>query len=187
MHLQALQNTSCVSVHYDCSNDWLFADWHGALTLPLVQAGCRTIAECFLQHPCPRILNSNDAVTSLSNDVPQWLAYDYLPYLSAAGIAYLAWVSPLRLLSQHLIAESGSRDNALELAIFDNLTDGYAWLRDSHFRHLDDPSVGSPNEKRLQLTQRVAALSPEPAPPREPAQPVPGWPLGCKVAPARPN
>jgi hypothetical protein len=187
MHLLPLQDTSLVSVYYDASNEWLFADWHGDLTLPQVQAGCLTVAECFLQRPCTRILNNNGDVRSLSPDVPQWLAREYLPHLGLAGVEYLAWVRPPNLFSQRLVDETVNQVDVLRLALFDNLSDAYAWLHDSHFHHLDDPSVLSPDEQRLKLSKRVAALSAELAQNRNKALPAePGWPPGCVVAPTRP-
>lgn len=185
MNLQPLQDTPVVSVYFDCSNDWLFADWHGDLTLPQVQAGCLTVAECFLQCPCTRILNNNGDVRSLSAEVPQWLAREYLPHLGLAGIEYLAWVRPPNLLAQRLVDETVNQVDVLRLALFDNLSDAYAWLHDSHFHHLDDPDELSPDEKRHQLSKRVATLSAELAQNQNQALATePDWPQGRAVAPA---
>jgi hypothetical protein len=161
MQLQILQDTPTVSVYYDSTNDWLFADWRGELDLALVQAGCLTIAQCFLHRTYPRILNNNTDVKGMSANVSAWLAHDYLPHLGLAGIEYLAWVCAPSLLLKHLTSEAVRQLRSPTVAIFDDLADGYAWLQHTRFQHLDHAMPQSPAERQAELASRVAAFSAE--------------------------
>ncbi|MBF9221438.1 hypothetical protein [Hymenobacter ruricola] len=157
MHLQLLQETPTVSVYHDVTNDWLFADWRGHLTLPMVQANCLTIAQCFLARPYPRILNSNCEVQSMSADVAPWLAGQYLPHLGLAGIEYLAWVCAPDLLLKHLAGEAVRQLRTPMVVMFDDLENACAWLQ--HTRIPADEATGPDAARRqAELNFRVEAL-----------------------------
>lgn len=138
MHLELLRQTPVVSVYYDTSNDWLFADWHGELTLPLVQASCQALIQCFWQRPCTRVLNNNTDVAHVSPDVPQWLAEDYLRYLSQSGVeCQVAWVCPSSTSRQLLTSTVTHYFPTAGVTLFDELSEAYAWLQHSRFHHPD--------------------------------------------------
>ncbi|GAB3586466.1 hypothetical protein [Hymenobacter daeguensis] len=161
MNLLLLHDTPIVSVYFDAQNDWLYSDWRGNLSLADVQAGCLTIARCFLDRTYPRILNSNVDVTGMSPQAPKWLAQEYLPHLGLAGIEYLAWVCAPSLLVKHLTNESVRQLRAPMVATFDHLADAYAWLQHAHpTQPGDEPSDRDP-EQQARLARRVAALSQE--------------------------
>lgn len=160
MQLQLLFDTPPVSVYYDSFNDWLFVDWHGDLTLPLVQAGCLTISRCFLERSYPRILNNNCDVTSTSTNAPIWLADHFLPHLGLAGIEYLAWVCAPSPLLKHLAGQAVRELRAPVVAIFDDVAEAYTWLQHTRFAHLDaNASPGSALERQIELATRVSELS----------------------------
>jgi hypothetical protein len=160
MHLRLLQETPTVSVYHDTTNDWLFCDWRGDLTLPLVQADCLVIAQCFLARPYPRILNSNCEVRGMGADVPPWLAGQYLPYLGLAGIEYLAWVCAPDLLLKHLAGEAVRQLRTPMVVMFDDLENAYAWLR--HTRLPQKEGAGPDAAiRQAALATRVEALSEE--------------------------
>lgn len=157
MSLRLLLDTLPVAIYHDVPNDWLFADWRGALDLPQVQAGCLAIAQCFVERPYARVLNSNCDVVSMSADAPQWLATEYLPHLGLAGIEYLAWVCAPSLLLKHLASQSVDQLQTPTVALFDDVADAYAWLR---FQHLG-PGAPPASPQPAQLQERVAQLAGE--------------------------
>ena len=161
MILQLLQETSLVSVYYDAQNDWLFSDWRGDLSLADVQAGCLTIAQCFLERTYPRILNSNCDVTGMSASAPQWLAQEYLPHLGLAGIEYLAWVCAPSLLLRHLAGEAVRQLRAPMVATFDDLADAYAWLQHTRPTLPGDALPYRTPEHQAKLHHRVDLLNQE--------------------------
>ena len=159
MQLQLLHDTDTVSVYHDSSNDWLFVDWRGDLSLPLVQAGCLAVARCFLERSYPRILNNNCDVTDMSPAAISWLAEYYLPHLGLAGIEYLAWVCAPSPLVSHLTSEVVRQLRAPMVATFDNVADAYSWLQHSRFAHLDDAAAQPDPDRQAELASRVAQLS----------------------------
>lgn len=155
--LRMLHNTPSVAVYHDAANDWLFADWRGALTLEGVQAGCLTLASCFLERPYARVLNNNCDVESISPEAAPWLAGEFLPHLGLAGIEYLAWVCAPRLLLQHFAEEAVRRLQAPTVAVFDDVAAAYAWLQRAHLENAAPPGAAQP----AHLHRRVAALADE--------------------------
>jgi hypothetical protein len=136
MDLQLLQETSNVSIYYDADNDWLFVDWRGELTLPLVQESCLVAAECFLQRPYSRILNSNQNVTDFTLNVPIWLHQEYLPLLSHSGIEYLAWVYAPNMLLKPFIDKLVSKIEVPVVNLFDDVESAASWLEHTRFHYL---------------------------------------------------
>jgi hypothetical protein len=153
MKLHLLQDTSIVSVYYDSKNDWLFADWHGNLNLAQVKAGCFTLAQCFLERPCPHFLNNNSDVTSLSADVAPWLAQQFLPYIGLGGVQFVAWVSAPSLLIKTVTSEAVRQLASPMLAVFDQIDEAYTWLQQTRFHQAEE------NSPPLISAQRTAALA----------------------------
>jgi hypothetical protein len=159
MNLHPLFQTSCLSAHYDLRNDWLYLDWQGELTLPAVQQACMALANCYLQRPYSHILNSNEQVTGVNWNVALWLATEFLPHMSLAGIQHVAWIYSPSLRGQHLVHTVLSWLPGSLITTFDDVADAYAWLK--HTR------VGQPRSYLLpertpaiqaKLTQEVQAL-----------------------------
>jgi hypothetical protein len=148
-------------VYYDTTNDWLFSDWRGDLSLAQVQAGCLTIAQCFLERTYPRILNNNTDLTGMSASAPVWLARDYLPHLGLAGIEYLAWVCAPSLLLKHLAGESVRQLRTPVVATFDDLADAYTWLQHTHPTHPGDMQPYRTPAQQSEITKRTAKLAEE--------------------------
>ena len=160
MQLQLLHDTPPVAVYYDSVNDWIFADWRGDLTLPDVQAGCLMLAQCFLEQPYTRILNSNCDVVTMSADVPTWLVSYYFPHLRLANIEYMAWVCAPSLVVKHFTTEAASQLQTTTVAMFDDLADAYAWLQHTQAGKIcESPEAAA--TRHAKLTNRVAAFSEE--------------------------
>lgn len=129
MPLLRLAATSIVAIFQDTDNGWLFIEWHGALTLPTVQAGCLAILRCFIEHPCPRVLNSNALVTAISFEAVPWLVRAFMPCLGLSGVKQLTWLSAPALRGRLLVGEVLQRLPALPIAPFEDLDLAVNWLR----------------------------------------------------------
>lgn len=129
MAIDLLTETSSLSISYDRANQWLYLDWCGDLTLQAVQQSCQLVAKCFLAQKCTRILNDNTNVTSITSDVGIWLATDYLPYIEAAGVEYMAWVHSSSIDTQACTDVALYNISTPVVALFNDLASAYSWLR----------------------------------------------------------
>jgi hypothetical protein len=129
MQLHLLHTTSCLSIYYDSCHDWLFLDWAGYLALPLVQEACVAVAQCYLQRTYSRVLSSNLQVTDISWNVATWLGTEFLPYLKAAGVQHVAWISAPSLVDRNLGQRELKLVPELGLNLFDNAEEAIAWLQ----------------------------------------------------------
>jgi hypothetical protein len=158
MDLHLLQKTTNVSIYDDADNDWLFIDWRGELTLPLVQESCLVIAECFLARPYSRILNSNQNVTDFTLNVPVWLHQEYIPLLSHTGIEYLAWVYAPNMLLKPFIDKLVSKIEVPVVNLFDDVESAASWLQHTRFHYRHDIAQQRAETQRNALEHLVEAL-----------------------------
>jgi hypothetical protein len=157
MQLQLLHHTTCLSIYYDQCNDWLFLNWEGELTLPLVQEACVALATCVLQRPYTRVLNSNEQVTSISWDVAAWLVTDFLPHVVLAGVEHVAWVYSTSLRGQHLVQTILSWLPGPPINAFDNIAEAVEWLQ--RFPPMNQGSIPTRSPaNQAKLAQEVQAL-----------------------------
>jgi hypothetical protein len=129
MNLLRLQNTPIITIYHDTQHGWLFIEWHGALTLPTVQAGCLAILRCFIQHPHPLVLNSNSLVTAISFDVVPWLVEEFMPCLGLTGVEQLVWISAPTLRGRILVQDVLQRLPPLPVTQFEDLDLAVNWLK----------------------------------------------------------
>jgi hypothetical protein len=129
MQLQLLYQTTCLTAYYDQCNDWLFLDWEGELTLPLVQEACDALATCVLARPYARVLNSNEQVTDVNWNVAPWLVTNLLPHLALAGVEHMAWVCSNSLRGQHLVQTILNWLPGSLIEAFSNTAEAVAWLQ----------------------------------------------------------
>jgi hypothetical protein len=129
MNLQHLCSAMCAEVYFDKANNWIFVDWVGELSLETVQHTCLGIARCFLDHFYPRVLNSNAQVMSVSWEVSQWLASDFLPALSLTGVEQMAWVVPPMLRARNRILDTVNLFPHIAISLFDDVEAAVAWLQ----------------------------------------------------------
>ncbi|WP_022823857.1 hypothetical protein [Hymenobacter norwichensis] len=123
-----------MSISYDWSNQWLYLDWCGDLTLHLVQQSCLLITECFFTQRCTRILNDNTNVTSITSDVGIWLATEFLPNIEAAGVEYMAWVHSSSIDTQACTDVALFDLTTPVVALFNDVASAYSWLRSVKFK-----------------------------------------------------
>jgi hypothetical protein len=128
MELQLVCSAPQVEVYFDSCNDWLYVDWTGEITLPVVQAACVQIAHCFLARPYARVLNNNTQVTGISWNIAPWLIGNFLPHLRLAGVEQLAWVCSPSLPGLSMVQAVVTWLPHLAIAVFDDVEDGAAWL-----------------------------------------------------------
>lgn len=167
MKLHLLFRTTCLTAHYDLANDWLYLDWEGDLTLPVVQEACLALASCYLRRPYSHVLNSNEQVTSVSWSVAMWLATDFLPYMTLAGIEHVAWVAAPSLWGHNLVHKVLSLLPGSPLTTFDDVADAVTWLQ--HTRTGQDTRYLLPMRApatQARLVQEVQALQQRLAMPR---------------------
>jgi hypothetical protein len=129
MYLQPLCSARCADVYYDQTNDWVFVDWRGELTLAAVQHTCLGIARCFLAHYYPRVLNSNAQVTGVSWEVAQWLGSEFLPALRLTGVEQMAWVVPPALRVRNQVLDTVNLFPHTAISLFHDVEAAIAWLQ----------------------------------------------------------
>lgn len=129
MNLQLLCSARCADVYYDQTNDWVFVDWRGDLTLETVQHTCLSIARCFLDHSYLRVLNSNALVTGVGWEVAPWLASEFLPALRLTGVEQMAWVVPPALRVRNQVLDTVNLFPHTALSLFHDVETAVAWLQ----------------------------------------------------------
>jgi hypothetical protein len=157
MQLVLLAQTTCLTTSYDQCNDWLYLEWQGELTLPLVQEACVALATCILQRPYARVLNSNEQVTGVCWEVAAWLATDFLPHLTLAGVERVAWVYAPMLRGQHVVYLLLRQLPAPPIDAFANIADAVAYLQ--RFRTKPPELVPvRPPAQQAELRQQIEAM-----------------------------
>lgn len=129
MALRLLQETAYISIFYDYSHDWLYANWHGEQNLETVQTGCGFMLQHLQAERCRKVLNDNREVTSLWADAAEWGGREWFPAMTAGGLEYFAWVySPnvYSRLSTDLTLQHTTRPI---IVTFDDIDTAKAWLR----------------------------------------------------------
>lgn len=129
MNLHHLCSAQCAEIYFDKTNNWVFVDWHGELTLDEVQHTSLGIARCFLAGYYPRVLNSNAQVTGISWEVSQWLASDFLPALTLTGVEQLAWVVPPMLRARNGILDMVNLFPHVAINLFEDIELAVGWLQ----------------------------------------------------------
>jgi hypothetical protein len=159
MDLHLLRETSNIAVYYDADNDWLFVDWRGVLTLPLTQECCLLLAECLLDRPYTRILNSNQNVTDFTRNVPNWLHTEFLPLLRHTSIEYLAWVYSPNMLLNPFIDKLVAKVEVPVVNLFDDVELAASWLLHTRFHYLSNAPKPCNATKHCELVKHAQAMA----------------------------
>lgn len=129
MPIELLLTSDVLDLHYDHENAWLYLDWKGPQELELVQAACQEVMGFVRQTGAQKALNDNTHITETSWELAQWVGYEFLPQVTAAGLEYVAWVcSPLLSCRTNLSLMSSFSDQKPQVAIFDEIAAAYGWL-----------------------------------------------------------
>ena len=158
MNLYLLRQLDCLTVHYDLRNDWLFLDWQGEMTLPAVQQACLAVADCYLKRPYTHVLNNNEQVTGVSWSVAAWLATDFLPLMTLAGIEQLAWIYSSTLPGFSAVQTVLNWLPNSPITTFDNIADAVAWLKLTRAGQRDCLLPQRPPAMQTKLAQEIQAL-----------------------------
>jgi hypothetical protein len=129
MNLHLLWQTPCLTAYYDLHNDWLYLDWQGELSLPDVQQACLELAACYLKRPYSHILNSNEHVTGVNWRVAAWLATDFLPHMTIAGVEHVAWIYSPSLRGHNLVQTVLNWLPGSVIAAFSTTAEAVEWLQ----------------------------------------------------------
>ena len=92
MPSQLLFVTSCLRASYKPSQNVLYLDWQGSLTLSAVQVASAQVAQLGLAQRYPRVLIGTQHVRAVGYDITNWLAPSILPGLCLLGASQVAWV-----------------------------------------------------------------------------------------------
>jgi hypothetical protein len=169
MRLHQLKSTPHIAIYYDTHNDWLFLDWIGELTLANVQSTCLEVSRCFLQRAYSRVLNSNLLVTSVSWSAVGWLALEFMPQLSPAGVEHVAWVCSPSLWGRSVVQRIVGLLPQVAISLFDDVETAAGWLQQTRLECakgylLPQRTVGDQTKLAQQveaLKQKVAEQRPE--------------------------
>lgn len=161
MNLQHLCSAMSAEVYFDKLNKWVYVDWFGELTLPKVQHTCLGIAHCFLNHYYPRVLNNNAQVTSVTWEVSQWLAGEYLPALTLTGIEQMAWVVPPTLRARTKVLDTVNLFPHVAISLFEDMEAAVAWLQQTAPEPIQTGCIlpGRPYADEQKLQYLVAGLA----------------------------
>ncbi len=131
MPLNELFREEYIAICLDTDGGWLQADWRGYQTVGTVQSGCERILELMVEHRTGRVLNDNTNVVGIWSGASEWVATDWFPRMTAAGLTCFAWVySPTRF-SQVSTDETLARmdSEAVGVKVFYEVDEAREWLR----------------------------------------------------------
>jgi hypothetical protein len=118
-------------IDLDPEGGWLYADWTGYQTVGTVQEGCERMLELMREHHLHAVLNDNTRVVGIWSGAAEWVATDWFPRMSQAGLRCFAWVySPTRF-SQISTDETLSfvDPDAIGVKVFHDAGEAKEWLR----------------------------------------------------------
>jgi hypothetical protein len=126
-HIKLL-TTDFITLEYNAVDDYLIANWHGALTNEAIKQGYEHILFFIKKEHCHKLLDNHYQVRGGWDELAEWCAYDWNPRSVAAGLAYHAMVYSKDHFSKL------STDKAIRLgksgiiAGFDTVQDAEGWL-----------------------------------------------------------
>ncbi len=85
-----------ISIEADSINDWIYAEWKGYQTEASVKEGCMQILDAAKKFNFNKILNDNSSVIGIWTPAAHWVATEWFPEVTEAGIKNLP--GPIRRL-----------------------------------------------------------------------------------------
>jgi len=129
MRLHQLHRTTCLTIYYDLRNDWLYLNWEGNITLPVLQEACIELAQCFQRRPYARVLNNNEQVTGFNWSIGLWLITNFLPHMTLAGIKQVIWVPSGTLQGKSMMQMILNLVAGSIITCFDDLASAVEWMK----------------------------------------------------------
>lgn len=169
MNLLPLSCCPQVSIYFDSWNDWLYVEWEGEITLPVVQRACVELGRCVLTRPYARVLINNSHMTGVGLDVGAWLALHFMPHLPLAGVKHMAWVCSPTLAGLTMVHTIMSWLPRLEATTFTDVEAAVSWLQQRRQASGPEPAHAPATQARLAAIvadlERAATSSPPTARP----------------------
>lgn len=129
MSLQTLRELPYLTIHFDFANEWVYADWQGALDYESIMAGAEAVLACVAAESCKKLLNDNTRVTSIALGISDLAQMNVMPRLYSAGIEYVAWVYPPDEYSRQAVEGSVSQAVRPVALSFEMLETAVSWLQ----------------------------------------------------------
>ena len=127
-HIKLL-TTDFLTLEYNAIDDYVFANWHGALTNEAILQGYEHILFFLKKEHCHKLLDSHYEVQGLWTELTDWFANNWHPRAEAAGLQYHAAVYSQNHFSR-LSADQAIR--MVESGIvkgFDSVENAEGWLQ----------------------------------------------------------
>ena len=126
-HIKLL-TTEFLTLEYNAVDDFLNAEWQGAVTTEAMAQGYEQILYFLQREHCHKLLDNHYKVQGVWSDLADWFAYDWHPRVEAAGLQYHAAVY-----SQNYFSKL-STDKAIKMVKsgivkgFDTIENAEGWL-----------------------------------------------------------
>ncbi|QJX46317.1 hypothetical protein HMJ29_04945 [Hymenobacter taeanensis] len=134
--MRLLAQTPGLCIQYDDQHGWLYAQWYGEMTKPVVVEGCRLLLEYQRLHGTSKLLSDNVLISRPWPEGITWGTREWLPAMAEAGLRYLAWVYSPHLLSRMIFDQSQLDVMFPMAAAFDDVAQAVEWLQNQQ------PEVG---------------------------------------------
>jgi hypothetical protein len=128
MQLELLADQAGVSISYDHTNQWLYADWYGEHNQETSREACVLLLEQLRLHPTAKILNDNSRIVYTTVEMSEWGAW-WLGEMRTAGLAALAWIYPRNFVARQDTDAVLARIQRPVIATFDDVASAYFWLQ----------------------------------------------------------
>ena len=128
-NLELLLEERFISIYYDKDNCWIYANWNGDQTKESVIYGCERMLTFLKEYNCQKILNDNTEVTSNWSDAAEWVANEWFPRMSDAGLRYFAWVYATNSASKQATDKTLAQAKSSIAITFDDKATAETWLR----------------------------------------------------------
>lgn len=87
-----LITTEFLTIEYNAIDDYLYADWSGAVTAKGMKQGYEQILYFLQREHSHKLLDNHYNVQGMWAELADWFAYDWHPRAEAAGLEYHAAV-----------------------------------------------------------------------------------------------
>lgn len=128
--LRTSTNKTYLVIYYDEQEKWIYNNWIGYVSAENKKEGSLAVVEALKHYNTPFGLNSNQELVGRWDHTLNWIADEWIPMASVAGLQYYAHV-----VKQEALAASCATDMAQQaegkfnMRLFDNWHDATDWLK----------------------------------------------------------
>jgi hypothetical protein len=117
-------------ISYDPAHHWVYNEWLGEQTYTGILVGADACLGPVAEHACAYLLNDNRQVVGPWDHAVAWIATNWAPRASAAGLTHFAnVVSPEALAASSAQAMALGLQQQLQMQLFGDLEEARQWLR----------------------------------------------------------